>query len=142
MKRSRIPYAVLMIDIDDFNTISAAHGHAAGDDVLKTYGHVLRNTLRENDFVARFGDERFLILLPGTNLEQADIVVDKIRSAVAAAPHALAGAIAINIGAAAAGPDQSDERVAADEADARLFGAKAARHPGAEPEGAVLASPA
>lgn len=142
MKRSRIPYTVLMIDIDDFNSISASHGHAAGDDVLKTYGQLLRNTLRENDFVARFGDERFLILLPGTNLEQADIVVDKIRSAVAAAPHPTAGTIAVNICAAVAGPEQSDERIAANEADAGLFAAKSARHVRAEPEDSALTSPA
>jgi diguanylate cyclase (GGDEF)-like protein len=140
MKRSRVPYAVMMIDIDDFNAISATHGHAIGDDVLKTYGQLLRSTLRENDFVARFGDEQFLILLPGTALEQVDIVVDKIRAAVAAAPHEIAGEIAINIGAAAATPEQSGERVAADEADAALFAAKSARHARAEPESA-LASP-
>lgn len=59
MKRSKAPYAVLMLDIDDFNMISASHGHAAGDEVLKYYGQLLRHKLRENDFVARFGDERF-----------------------------------------------------------------------------------
>lgn len=140
MKRSRAPYAVMMIDIDDFNAISAAHGHSIGDDVLKTYGQLLRSTLRENDFVARFGDERFLILLPGTALEQVDIVIDKIRTAVAAAPHETAGEIVMNIGAAAATPEQSGERVAAEEADAALFAAKSARHERVEPEG-VLAAP-
>jgi diguanylate cyclase (GGDEF)-like protein len=127
MKRSAAPYAVLMLDIDEFNTICAAHGHAAGDEVLKAYGQSLRHKLRENDFVARYGDERFLIILPGTGLDQANFVADKIRDAVAAAPHPTAGAIAVNIGVAVASTEQKDERAAADEADAHLIAAKTAR---------------
>jgi diguanylate cyclase (GGDEF)-like protein len=83
--------------------------------------------LRENDFVARLGDDRFLVLLPGTNLEQGLFVADKIRNAVAAAPHETAGLVEFNIGAAASSPDQKDERVAPDEADASLSAAKSAR---------------
>jgi diguanylate cyclase (GGDEF)-like protein len=133
MKRSKLPYAVLMLDIDDFNAISASHGHSVGDEVLKSYGQLLRHKLRENDFVARYGDERFLIILPGTSIDQANFVADKIRDAVAAAPHSTAGAVAVNIGVAAASADQKDEHAAADEADAHLFAAKATRH---QPTGA------
>lgn len=128
MRRSGAPYTVMLIDIDKFNALSATHGHAVGDDVLKTYGQLLRHMLRENDFVARFGDERFLLLLPGTTLEQSHVVADKIRGAVAAAPHPTAGAVEITIGAAAASPSQNSEREALEQADAAFVAVRAARH--------------
>lgn len=124
MKRSDAAYAVLMIDIDFFKRVNDTHGHAVGDQVLQRVAQVLRATLRESDFVARFGGEEFLALLPATELAAARQVAEKIRQAVEASPDPAAGAITLSIGVAVANDEQASETVAVLDADNALYFAK------------------
>ncbi|NKN33563.1 GGDEF domain-containing protein [Marichromatium bheemlicum] len=76
--------AVLSIwDVDFFKRINDRFGHTAGDNVLKILGKLLRSSIRKSDFVARFGGEEFMMLLPETTIETAFEVAEKLREQVA-----------------------------------------------------------
>lgn len=74
---------VALLDIDHFKGINDRHGHAAGDAVLRAFARVLRDGVRENDVVARWGGEEFLLLLPATGIEQAAALLERLRGQVA-----------------------------------------------------------
>jgi len=126
MKRSHNVYAVLMMDVDYFKQVNDTHGHAVGDQVLQWVANILRTTLRESDFIARFGGEEFLALLPSTTLKAACQVAEKLRQAVESAPDPVAGRITLSIGIALASPEQADEDDAVRRADHWLYEAKKA----------------
>jgi len=97
--------AVLLFDIDRFKSVNDRYGHAVGDEVLVEFASRLRLALaRECDWSARIGGEEFVAVLPGTDLEGARIVAEKIRRGIAEQPFTTqAGklAITVSIGAAA-----------------------------------------
>jgi two-component system cell cycle response regulator len=80
--RTGRPLAIAMLDIDHFKHVNDAHGHAAGDIVLRRVAKVLRTTMRASDLVARLGGEEFAVLLPETTLENARIKLESIRLAL------------------------------------------------------------
>jgi len=65
------PFALLMIDIDDFKQINDTHGHPLGDRVLVSLVHKCREYIRAEDFPARYGGEEFAVILPGASLKNA-----------------------------------------------------------------------
>lgn len=78
------PLSVVMIDMDLFKEINDAHGHAAGDHLLRSFADCVRITLRRTDLAFRYGGDEFVIALPQTPLAQAKQVVNKLRQAFAA----------------------------------------------------------
>ena len=82
-QRNRIPFAVLMGDIDRFKQINDTCGHAEGDRVLIFLAGTIKENLRSQDLLARWGGEEFLILLPDTDLTGGAIVAEKIRLQIA-----------------------------------------------------------
>jgi diguanylate cyclase (GGDEF)-like protein/PAS domain S-box-containing protein len=124
MKRTEQAYSILMLDIDLFKKVNDSCGHAVGDSVLKSLAQTLSTNLREYDFIARWGGEEFLILLPATELDQACLVAEKLRLAVAASPHPLAGTVTISVGVASSSSDHLDAEVTVMEADQGLYEAK------------------
>ena len=82
------PLSVVMIDMDKFKQINDAHGHAAGDYLLKSFADCVRITLRKTDLAFRYGGDEFLIGLPQTPLEMAQQVVQKLRQAFSAVDFA------------------------------------------------------
>lgn len=126
MKRTHSAYAVMMIDVDFFKKINDTYGHAVGDKVLKALAATLKATIRETDFVARFGGEEFLVLLPHTGVTEAWFVAEKIRHAVESLVFPVSEQITVSIGLAMAMPDQSDQDVAVKDADNWLYAAKKA----------------
>lgn len=81
-KRYRIPFAVLLFDIDYFKRINDRFGHLVGDEVLKSTANVVRDNLRRTDILARYGGEEFTVYLPHTNREQAMILANRIMESV------------------------------------------------------------
>ena len=126
MKRSQHRYAVLVMDIDYFKKVNDTFGHEVGDRVLQSTALVLQSKLRETDFLARFGGEEFLVLLPDTEFAAANEVAEKLREAVALAPNATGHPVTLSIGMAMAGPEDSNEDDAVRRADKFLFQAKLA----------------
>jgi diguanylate cyclase (GGDEF)-like protein len=78
-RRYGTPLCLCMCDIDHFKHINDTHGHKAGDNVLQGYGALLRQCVRETDFVGRYGGDEFCILLPGTPLDEAVGVIERVR---------------------------------------------------------------
>jgi len=76
--------SLVMIDMDRFKQINDAHGHAAGDYMLKAFADCVRITLRRTDLAFRYGGDEFVIALPQTPLAQAQQVVSKLRQAFGA----------------------------------------------------------
>ena len=126
LKRSRIVYSVLAVDIDHFKLVNDEHGHAIGDQVLKALANELRNSVRESDFVARVGGEEFLVLLPATGLNEAGLVAEKIRHAVDLATNPTGIGLTISIGVASASAEDEDEDVCVLKADQMLYESKRA----------------
>ena len=73
-----------VIDLDHFKRVNDTHGHAAGDEVLRAAGKVIRGSLRESDFVARLGGDEFGLLLSVADEQAAQAVVDRVRRGLAA----------------------------------------------------------
>lgn len=73
------PFSVLMIDIDRFKAVNDAHGHPAGDAVLRRIGEILRESVYETDVVGRYGGEEFIVLMPRAQRDGAMRKADQIR---------------------------------------------------------------
>ena len=78
-RRSGRTFSIILIDIDDFKKINDRHGHLAGDEYLKQFAALVRNSLREQDIAGRFGGEEFLVVLPETAIEGALQLAVRIR---------------------------------------------------------------
>jgi diguanylate cyclase (GGDEF)-like protein/PAS domain S-box-containing protein len=124
MKRTAQRYSILMLDIDFFKDVNDSCGHAVGDTVLKLVAQTLSNNLRDYDFIARWGGEEFLILLPAADFDLACVVAEKLLSAVASKSHPLAGTVTVSIGVATASPEDLDAERAVMKADECLYEAK------------------
>lgn len=141
MKRSGTAYAVLMIDVDFFKQVNDTYGHGVGDAVLRGVGDALNQALRGTDFVARFGGEEFLVLLPDTDMQAALGVAEKIRQRAQAHNDPVAGTVTVSIGVAMASQQDANEEVALQQADRRLYDAKkAGRNRVAGPENATVST--
>ena len=82
-ERYKHPLSLLMADIDHFKEINDDFGHLAGDRVIKAVAGCLQQEIRESDHVARYGGEEFAIILPDTQSQDACIVAERIRKAIA-----------------------------------------------------------
>ena len=78
------PLACLMIDADGFKVINDTYGHDAGDEVLRQLSRKLQHSVRSDDVVCRLGGDEFLVICPGTALDGAMQIAEKLRSEVAA----------------------------------------------------------
>lgn len=83
---SGTPLSVLLIDLDHFKKINDSMGHAAGDSVLKHLGIELKNFFSKTDIIGRLGGEEFAVLLPNTNLNDAEKIVEKFRNKLRNSP--------------------------------------------------------
>jgi diguanylate cyclase (GGDEF)-like protein len=82
-KREKTPISIMVIDIDKFKVFNDTYGHAQGDVVLQYVAKVFKNTLkRPSDYVARWGGEEFVIILPHTDVEGALVISELLRSNV------------------------------------------------------------
>jgi diguanylate cyclase (GGDEF)-like protein len=81
-RRSDRGFCLLMIDLDGLKAVNDSFGHHRGDDVLRSLGRVIRNSIRTVDTAYRYGGDEFVILLPETEITGAYVVAEKIRAGV------------------------------------------------------------
>ncbi|MFH1810858.1 MAG: diguanylate cyclase [Pseudomonadota bacterium] len=79
-RRYKNPLSCMLIDIDHFKRVNDAHGHDAGDKVLKGFSTLLLSNVREVDVPVRYGGEEFAVLMPQTSKSGALIVAERIRN--------------------------------------------------------------
>jgi two-component system, cell cycle response regulator len=120
---------LLLIDIDHFKAVNDAHGHQAGDHVLREIARRFRDRLRAVDAVGRYGGEEFLVILPHTTAEDARQTAERLRQAVADQPFRAGGreiGVSVSIGVASYPGTADNPDALVREADAALYRAKQA----------------
>ena len=80
-ERLATPLTLVLADLDDFKTVNDAHGHAVGDDVLRSFAAALKATVRDSDLAGRWGGEEFLLLLPGADGVGGAQLAERVREA-------------------------------------------------------------
>ncbi len=122
------PYALLMIDLDQFKAINDTYGHPIGDSVLQQITAVLRRAVRSTDFVSRYGGDEFAIILPESGLDKAKYVAEKLKSTLSGTrlhlPNEVESFISASIGVAICPNDTSEVEKLLSIADQRLYDAK------------------
>lgn len=81
-ERTKMPIALMMLDLDHFKKINDVYGHDAGDIALKEFSEVLRTSIRPGDFASRYGGEEFIVVLYNTNEMDAKKRAEAIRKAL------------------------------------------------------------
>jgi diguanylate cyclase (GGDEF)-like protein/PAS domain S-box-containing protein len=124
--------SLLMIDLDHFKAINDQHGHAGGDEVLRSFVRTARTVMRQSDVFGRVGGEEFAALLPHTGLDGAQTIAERLLRRTRKNPAVWGGAKAVSysvsvgvaaLGAVGAAADELDALMAA--ADEALYRAKA-----------------
>lgn len=82
----RVPFSLLMVDIDHFKRVNDRHGHLAGDACLREIADAVRKSVRTDDLCFRYGGEELAVLLPETDEKGALVVADKLRKKVEETP--------------------------------------------------------
>ncbi len=85
-RRLSEPVSLIMIDIDRFKRINLRYGHMVGDTVLSQFGERVMEGRRAQDVFCRFGGEEFVLLLPGTPEEGAQLVAERVRTSITGTP--------------------------------------------------------
>ncbi len=123
--RDHAPLSVVLVDLDHFKDVNDTFGHPAGDLVLKEIGHVFQRSVRNYDWVGRYGGEEFLLILPGLSFVGARLRAEQFRMAVQEA-RIMEGETSIQLtasfGVASGFPSDFEEMIHA--ADAALYRAK------------------
>ena len=126
-KRYRHALTLMILDVDHFKQINDGYGHKAGDKALQLIALVLKQNLRETDFLARYGGEEFIALLPDTPHERIRQVAEKLRQAIEVSDfHHRGQRVPITVSCGYAGFQETDtpDRVF-QRADSALYRAKA-----------------
>src|SRR5256714_738182 len=123
-RRYRIPCSLVMLDIDHMKRINDAHGHPAGDRVIRLVASALTELSRDNDTAARLGGEEFALLLAGGGSEKAAAAAERLRLAVLTQPLEEIGAVTISVGVASCPDNARTERELFGTSDAALYRAK------------------
>lgn len=129
-QRTGAPLSLVLFDVDDFKGTNDRFGHAVGDAILGLVAAEMRRALRESDVLARYGGEEFTLLAPGTGLDGAHALAEKVRLAVCREPYAVISLegpqqIRVTLSAGVA-LYRGDERALFNDADRALYEAKSA----------------
>ncbi|HEY2072912.1 MAG TPA: GGDEF domain-containing protein [Gaiellaceae bacterium] len=130
-ERMRTPFSILMIDLDHLREINNAHGHLAGDVVIRGIAEVFREELRRYDVPSRFGGDEFCVLLPDTPPLEAAQIAERIRAAVSERVFMAEGTtdslrVTVSIGLASSPDDATSRQELVHQADLAAYRAKAA----------------
>ena len=122
---TRQPIALIVADVDHFKRVNDAHGHATGDAVLRDVAYLLRKQLRAFDLAFRLGGEEFIVVVPGADATDANLIADGLRRSVADATVGGGLAITMSFGVSATAPGEPfDYDAVFAQADGALYEAK------------------
>jgi diguanylate cyclase (GGDEF)-like protein len=127
-RRESTHVSVALVDLDHFKQINDTHGHAAGDAVLRHAADRMRTTLRDYDYLGRYGGEEFLIVVSNSEAGVVTEVAERCRRAVAEQPVTIGDRrvpVTISVGVASTRAVGFDEAALMQSADAALYQAKA-----------------
>jgi diguanylate cyclase len=127
-QRQGTAFCLLMLDVDHFKKFNDTHGHLAGDEVLRLVGRTLKSAARAGDFVARYGGEKFGVIMPQTTLPETPPCGERIRAAIEQARCEFEGKklqVTASIGVAQSSPRQAPSALV-HSADEALYAAKQA----------------
>ena len=94
-QRNQQPLVCLLLDIDHFKRINDAHGHLAGDSVLREITRLVASRIRSSDVAARFGGDELAVLLPNTDTDEALHLAERIRKTLCHSPIKVQGGLSI-----------------------------------------------
>lgn len=127
-RRFGAPLSLMILDIDHFKRINDEHGHIAGDEVLRHFGHLCRQSLRAIDVAGRLGGEEFAVLMPGADVATAHHAAERLREAIAndaaPCPEGSPIAYAVSVGLSTMTPWTVGVRDLLRKADVALYEAK------------------
>jgi diguanylate cyclase (GGDEF)-like protein len=126
VRRGQPFLSFILCDLDHFKSINDTHGHDIGDEVLKGASHALLDGVRDVDFIARWGGEEFLVVLPDTDAEGARLVAERLRKKVADVSFDHVGhafSVTVTLGIATMQASESAEQTIA-RADTALYDGK------------------
>lgn len=81
-QRELLPISIVMLDLDLFKNVNDTYGHSAGDAVLKNISKALISSIRQNDFICRYGGEEFMMVMPGMTIDQAYLRMEECRKEI------------------------------------------------------------
>lgn len=122
--------SLLMIDIDDFKDYNDHNGHPAGDEALKRLSRVMSRAVRGCDYIARYGGDEFVVVLPETDQAEAAIIGERLRSLVEQTEFKVGSAkkkvkLTVSVGLATFPQDAQNKEELIKRADEALYKAKA-----------------
>ncbi|WP_071394588.1 sensor domain-containing diguanylate cyclase [Bacillus tuaregi] len=111
--QQKIPFSIIMIDIDHFKEVNDTYGHLTGDDLLKFIASMMRANTSEDHLFYRYGGEEFSILLKNSNEEGAFITAEQLRMRIANSSNPTGESITVSLGISSFHPksDQSPEEI-------------------------------
>ena len=80
--KNNAPLSLVMFDIDHFKDLNDKYGHVCGDMVLKNFGKIILEKIRQIDIASRYGGEEFVLILPETAIEEAHRIAERIRKSI------------------------------------------------------------
>ncbi len=116
LKRNKTDLCVSMIDMDHFKSYNDTFGHVAGDELLRTFGEMLKSNLRDTDIVCRYAGDEFCVVFPNTNIQGAYLAAEKVRKVVEEHPFQQQITLSIGIAQYRDGMSKKDLILKADEA--------------------------
>ncbi len=117
------PLSLVMFDIDHFKKINDTYGHSVGDYVLQTLAQIVKENLREIDFLIRWGGEEFIIITPETDLGRAEVSAERVRRAIEDYKFRDAGKITVSFGVTEFKKDDTENTIVK-RADDAMYKAK------------------
>ncbi len=123
-RRYGIPLSIVLLDIDYFKRINDTFSHSTGDVVLQALARRVREDLRQEDWVARWGGEEFAVLLSHADLDNGVVVAERLRSTIGEKPFDTVGPVTCSFGVAQFRSDDDDDKVFLQRADQALYRAK------------------
>jgi two-component system, cell cycle response regulator len=123
-RRYRVSCALLLVDIDFLKRINDAHGHSAGDVVIRHVASALVELSRDNDTAARLGGEEFALLLAGADDEKALAAAERLRHVISHKPLEGIGVVTVSLGVASCPAQAQSERTLYAASDTALYRAK------------------